>query len=102
MDLHAANDEIMAAHGDYINNLVAKLTVEHNRKTALESAKNAASMGTTDSGKSLSEAACDRMAKQDPTYLQLCTDEIAAARAFETSKMQLEYHQRKLEILLKG
>jgi len=98
-ELSKLNDEIKAAEHIYIEALGKKLMAEIERKNSLEAAKNMAASCDIN-GKSPSEAACDRLARQDSRYLTAGVAEVEAIVEFETARKVVDFCKRKFELSL--
>ena len=101
LDPNAVNNELKAALEESVKAEIKLLNVRRDKSFALEGAKMSAAAKPVER-KSPSEAACERVAKNDPKYLKLCDAEIEAVGKASESLIEVEYLRNKFQIALKG
>lgn len=99
LDPTAINEELKKARLAHVSAQVTLLTVEFNKKMAFEAARTTASSKTVD-GKAPSEAACERTAKNDATYLKACQSEITATEMALKADILVEYLRKQFDVAL--
>lgn len=99
LDATAANNELMKARLAHLTAEINYLKAEQSKKLTYEEARTRASSKTVD-GKAPSEAACERIAKSDPTYLNAILLEIGAIEAERRANINVEYCRHAFEVAL--
>lgn len=100
MDPHAVNGELKDAREAQLTLQVKQWDLELATKLAFEDARTKASIMGTKDGKAPSEAACERSAKSDPTYLKCLGEGVDIRKALAKSDIQVEFLRRKHETIL--
>lgn len=94
------NEELKKAREKHMKAQISQLRTELDKKLAFENARATASSKTVD-GKVPSEAACERAAKNDGTYLKLCEKEIEAINETIKADIEVEFLRKSFDIALK-